>query len=716
MIARVRSRPFMPTDPTAPATDPFAQALRETEERFRFLADNVPVQIWTSLPDGNLDYVTEQTAQKLGLTPQKLLADGWQNVLHPDDLPLAIEKWTHALTTGETYEVEFRLKLADGNWAWHLARAIPQRNEAGQIVRWFGTNTNIEEQREQRSLLALEAEIGIAVTRSVSLGETLAACAEALVRHLDASFARIWTVDDAGKILELRASAGLYTHLDGPHGRVPIGKFKIGQIAADRKPHHTNQVVGDPRVGDQEWAAREGMVAFAGYPILLGSRLLGVVAAFAKHPFSISGISALESVVNGLASVIDRLKSEAERERLLVLAEEARIRAELANRAKDEFLATASHELRTPLNAILGWSRLLKEGFLDAAKTARAIETIERNANAQVQLIEDILDGSRIITGKLHLEVRSVDLTTVINAALDAVRPSAAAKNISLQVALDSSAARIKGDPDRLQQVVWNLMNNAIKFTPKGGSIDVSLARVGTSIELAVKDSGQGIPADFLPHVFERFRQADATTTRRHGGLGLGLALVRHLAEAHGGTVRAESAGVGLGSKFVVVLPVQAVRDDANASSAAPNAAPPPARAIRVTMFANVSALVVDDEPDARDLVATVLRLRGAEVTTAGSAEEAMRVLELQTPTILLSDIGMPVADGYSLIARVRALKDENHKIPAIALTAYAREEDRRRALEAGFQTYLAKPVEPDSLVHAVFELTVGAGKKDPVD
>ncbi|MEO7109018.1 MAG: ATP-binding protein [Polyangiaceae bacterium] len=701
----------MIVDPEAPSLAPTAAALRETEESFRFLAETVPVQIWTALPDGNLDYVTEQTAQKFGLTPQRLLADGWQNVLHPDDLPLAIEKWTQALTTGETYEVEFRLKLADGNYAWHLARAVPQRNSAGNIVRWFGTNTNIEEQREQRSLLALEAEIGIAVTRTALLSEALSSCADALVRHLGASFARIWTVDVTGKILQLRASAGLYTHLDGPHGRVPIGKFKIGQIAAERKPHLTNTVVGDPRVSDQAWAIREGMVAFAGYPIVLGNRLLGVVATFATHPLSKAGISALESIANSLASVIDRLDAEAERERLLAITEDARSKAELANRAKDEFLATASHELRTPLNAILGWSRLLKQGLLDPVKSARAVETIERNANAQVRLIEDILDGSRIITGKLHLEVRSLDLTEVVRAGLDAVRPAAAAKSISLHVVLDPAAAHVKGDPDRLQQVVWNLMNNAIKFTPKGGAIEVELSRVDSSIHLVVKDNGQGIAPDFLPHVFERFRQADGTTTRRHGGLGLGLALVRHLAEAHGGTVHVESAGKELGATFTVVLPVEAVqqpRPEAestafDSSKSHPVAAP--------GLLSGVSVLVVDDEPDARDLVATLLKLRGADVTTAGSVEEALAVFEIQTPTILVSDIGMPTADGYSLIQRMRALRLETAGIPAIALTAYAREEDRRRAIAAGFQAYLAKPVEPEALVRAVSDLAKQSAK-----
>jgi signal transduction histidine kinase/response regulator of citrate/malate metabolism len=385
--------------------------------------------------------------------------------------------------------------------------------------------------------------------------------------------------------------------------------------------------------------------------------------------------------------------------------ERARQEAEHASLAKDEFLATASHELRTPLNAILGWARLLRAGQLDVSSHLRAVETIERNAKSQVQLIEDILDGSRIITGNLHLEIRPLDMTTLVSAAMDAVRPAAEAKNIVVSVTLAPTAARIVGDPERLQQVVWNLANNAIKFTPKGGNVDVRLERVGTSIELTVADSGQGISPEFLPHVFERFRQAEGGSSRRHGGLGLGLALVRHLVEAHGGTVRAESAGAGNGARFIVTLPVQAVYEHTASGPPRPIAANgdgdgPLAR------LSGISVLVVDDEADARDLVATVLRARGAEVTTAPSVAQALDVLSKTSPMVLVSDIGMPETDGYELIRRVRSLTGTKQaQIPAIALTAYVREEDRRRALQAGFQTYVAKPVEPAVLVKAVSDL-----------
>jgi hypothetical protein len=530
------------------------------------LAEISPVQLWTALPDGNLDYVTDQTAQNLGLTAQRLLADGWQNVVHPEDLPRAIVRWTHALTTGETYEVEFRLKLHSGDYAWHLVRAVPQRDASGKIVRWFGTNTNIEAERAQQERI------------------------RSLLREVE----------------------------------------------------------------QQSHQLRE--------------------------------------------EAVERRRAEA-------AAEEARAKAEQAGRTKDEFLAVASHELRTPLNAILGWAQILRGGSVDPSGFMRGLETIERNAKVQVRLIDDILDGSRIITGKLHLEIRALDLNAVVEAAVEAVRPSASARNIAISIELEPAAAHIKGDPDRLQQVVWNLMNNAIKFTPKGGRVDVRARRAGTHIELSVSDTGRGIAPEFLPHVFERFRQADASSTRQHGGLGLGLALVRHLVEAHGGTARAESAGEGQGAAFTLTLPVLAVSAESSASVRAPNRAPTARDPLDRDFLRDVRVLVLDDEPDARELVAMVLRTRGADVLIASSVDQAIELLERRAPDVLVSDIGMPLTDGYTLLRRIRALPTDASRIPAVALTAYAREQDRRLAFEAGFQAYLSKPVDPEALARTVAEV-----------
>lgn len=392
--------------------------------------------------------------------------------------------------------------------------------------------------------------------------------------------------------------------------------------------------------------------------------------------------------------------------------EKARDEAQAANRIKDEFLAMLSHELRTPLTSILGWARLLSSNELDETNTRRGIESIERNAKTQSQLIEDILDVSRITSGKLKLEVRPVDLTGVIEEAIDAVLPAAEAKGIRLQRVLDSGTNMVSGDPVRLQQVVWNLLSNAIRFTPKGGNVQIRLERISSHTEIVVTDTGQGISPDVLPYVFERFRQADSSTTREHGGLGLGLAIARHLVEMHGGTVEVESAGKGLGATFTVKLPLMAMRtldlsEERRAQPAASSAAfkcPPDLDGVQV--------LVVDDEEDTRDLVRAMLEKCGAQVITVGSAAEALAALEQRRPDVLVSDLGMPEEDGYSLIRKVRALPAERGgQTPAAALTAYARVEDRLKVFRSGFQIHVPKPVEPIELVTVVATLVGRTGR-----
>jgi CheY-like chemotaxis protein/two-component sensor histidine kinase len=382
---------------------------------------------------------------------------------------------------------------------------------------------------------------------------------------------------------------------------------------------------------------------------------------------------------------------------------------------KDEFLATLSHELRTPLNAILGWSQvLLGTDPPDAGTLADGLRTIERNARAQTQLIADLLDMSRIISGKIRLDVQRLDVAAVIEAAVAAVRPGAEAKGVRLQVTLDPVAGPVRGDPGRLQQVLWNLLSNAIKFTPKGGRVQVVLERVNSHLEVVVSDTGEGIRPEFLPHVFERFRQGDASTTRRHGGLGLGLSIVRQLVELHGGSVRAKSPGEGRGATFVVMLPVAALHEDAEAAAgrghpAAPSAAASPCGEADLT---GVRVLVVDDEPDARDLVRRFLERCGARVRLAGSAAEALEVLAADAPDVLISDIGMPGVDGYDLLRRVRALPDPAaRRTPAVALTAFARSEDRTRAMLAGYNVHLSKPLEPAELAATVASLMGRTGR-----
>jgi signal transduction histidine kinase len=408
------------------------------------------------------------------------------------------------------------------------------------------------------------------------------------------------------------------------------------------------------------------------------------------------------------AEVKERQEAE-ERLRLALVGEQmARAEAETANRMKDEFLATVSHELRTPLNAIIGWSHLLRSGSLDEATILRAIETIDRNAKTQAQLIEDILDVSRMISGKLRLNSEPVDIASVINAAIDSVQLAVDSKNLELEVTLDPSARHTLGDSSRLQQVVWNLLANAIKFTPSGGRIEVKVERAGRNLKLRVSDSGQGISRAFLPFIFERFRQADGTTTRQHGGLGLGLAIVRHLVELHGGTIKAASAGEGQGSTFTINLPLapspQRLREKRKATGSLQlkpdnddHFPSPPA-------LTDVQVLLVDDDPDTLQILSVMLVESKAKVQTAASVKEALEVLEWYKPDVVVSDLAMPGEDGYSLIAKIRAAEN-GKQTPAVALTSYVRVEDRTRALASGFNMFVPKPVEPNELISAIANL-----------
>jgi signal transduction histidine kinase/CheY-like chemotaxis protein len=430
-----------------------------------------------------------------------------------------------------------------------------------------------------------------------------------------------------------------------------------------------------------------------------------------NHDQRLRAIIQLQQKARSLeAEIAERKKIEAELKNSLSREQIARAQAEHANRMKDEFLATVSHELRTPLNAILGWSHMLRQGRLDEASVARGLETIDRNARSQAQLVEDILDVSRMITGKLRLAVEPVDVASVINAAIDAMQLAAESKGIQLKVTLDPAARHTFGDSGRLQQVVWNLLSNAIKFTPAGGRVEVRLERAGANIQLRVSDTGQGIESNFLPFVFDRFRQADATSTRQIGGLGLGLAIVRHLVELHGGTVNVESAGPGCGATFTIQLPLAGARERAKFKRSATGTlrpieslkvvAPPPS-------LDNVQVLLVDDDLDSLQVLSVTLNDAKAIVQTAASAAEALAVMQWYKPDVLVSDLAMPGEDGYSLLRKVRSLDEGNGKqTPAVALTAYVRVEDRARALSEGFNMFVPKPVEPGELITAIANLT----------
>jgi signal transduction histidine kinase/CheY-like chemotaxis protein len=449
-----------------------------------------------------------------------------------------------------------------------------------------------------------------------------------------------------------------------------------------------------------------GSSGFACVPIVSRGRVLGCLSLVLTQPgrrFDDAALALFEELALRVGVALDNAS-------LYALAQRERANLEGANKAKDEFLATLSHELRTPLNAILGWTHLLREGHLDDAARERAIETVERNAKAQAQLIADLLDVSRIVTGKVRLVMRQVKLPQVIDAAVDAVRLAAQARSISLESRIDPRGAEALADPDRLRQVLWNILSNALKFTPRSGKIEVRLERRGGAARISVTDNGQGIPRDFLPHVFDRFRQADSSSTRAHGGLGLGLAIASHLISEHGGTICAESEGAGKGASFIIELPLVDGQIDGrlDARSDGPPSSERGPSSWRPELDA-VNVLVVDDDPDGREALRAMLEQEGAFVTTVGSAAEALEVVCSRPPDMMLCDIGLPGEDGYSLIRRIRQVTD-GATLPAAALTAYASARDRERALAAGFQAHVPKPLDPGALMTVL--LSFGYGRR----
>jgi PAS domain S-box-containing protein len=459
------------------------------------------------------------------------------------------------------------------------------------------------------------------------------------------------------------------------------------------------------RNGNSEvWVSSKGRGIYADNGTIVG--MLGFVQDISTRKSNEETLRKQAEELRTLNESVTRLyqtatKARAEAEKAAAENERLYRQAEESSRLKEEFLATISHELRTPLSAILGWARMLRMGQLSPENSIKALDTIERNARAQSQLVDDLLDVSRIITGKLRMDVRPSDPSSFIDAAVEAVRPAADAKGVRVQKVIDTGPISIPGDPVRLQQVVWNLLSNAIKFTPRGGRVQIRSERVNSHLEIVVSDTGQGISPDFLPHVFDRFRQADQKTSRQHGGMGLGLAIVRHLVEMHGGTVSANSEGEGKGATFTVSLPIAPVYQvDSSAGRVHPGARdllPPNDITDRLD---ELKILVVDDEADTRELLRQGLEYCGATVSVAGSAAEAVEALMAQIPDILISDIGMPAVDGYDLIRQVRRLPaTDGGKIPAIALTAYTRTEDRLQALRAGYDMHVPKPVELAELV-----------------
>jgi len=689
-----------------------AEAARgATETRYQELFDNANDIIYTCDLEGSFTSLNLMAERLIGYKREDVLKMDIGQIVAPEHLKLVRQTIADMVannTDTPPYEIEIICK--DGR---RLPVEINTRliYENGRPVGIQGIARDMSERKRDERIrqrlsrqAALRADVSdILTSGEITLRQSLQKCAEAIVTHLDASLARIWLLNDKEQTLDLQASAGIYTRIHGAHTRVPVGKFKIGLIAEEKTPSLTNDLANDSRVGDQEWARREGLVSFAGYPLLMGDRLIGVIAMFAKHRLEPDMLNSLEAVSDKVVQSVQRRWIEEQRAAFLEREQAARRLAEDASRLKDDFLAMISHELRAPLTAILGWAQMLRSGALDRASAERALLTIERNAKSQAHLVGDLLDASRIATGKLTLENRPVELMSIVEAAVDAVRPSVEAKSLRMQIVLEPWVGPFNGDQERLRQVVWNLLSNAIKFTPQGGLIEVRLERLEGKALLIVSDTGQGIDPEYLPYVFDRFSQMDSTSRRRQGGLGLGLAIVKHIVELHGGAIYAYSRGEGQGSDFMITLPLATQIVEGEASELWAARPDDEGAQTRAGKLGGVRVLVVDDEHDTREILSVMLTRYGAEIRTAGSAPEAMEVFGQWRPDVLVSDIGMPVEDGYVLIKKIRALPPENGAdVPAIALTAYASAQDKKTALAAGFQRHLAKPVEPVALAKNV--------------
>ena len=692
-----------------------ADELRRSQQELADFFENAAVGLHWMGPDGTILRANRAELNMLGYEREEYVGHDIAE-FHAD--PEAMQEMFTHLARRETlvdYPAKLRARdgsirdvLIDSNVLWEADRFIHARCFTRDITE----AKQVEEQRNQLLLSeqaarsqAEQASETIRRLQSITdtalwtlaLDELLREMLTRIQDLLGGDAAAILLVTEDGKHLEGRIALGLE---EEARVRVPMGRGIAGRIAASRQP----LVVDD--LSKQEVVSSiliENVRSLVGVPLMVEDRVIGVIHVDTRETHSFT-----RADVHLLQLAADRMAMAIERARLYEREQRARLEAETANRMKDDFLATISHELRSPLNSILGWVTLLREGGLSEEATASALQTVERSARAQSRIISDLLDVSRIINGQLRLNVRTMELASIVEAGVEAMRPAAAAKGILVSIARDPNAGAITGDSDRLQQVVWNLVSNAIKFTPKGGVVEVRLERLDGYVELAVRDTGAGISPEFLPFVFDRFRQADSSTTRKQGGLGLGLAIVRHLVELHGGTVHAESEGAGKGSVFVVRLPVSGVASgvapEGRRLAAALNAvtldSPPALEGLRV--------LVVDDGSSERDSVSAMLTKCDADVRAAGSTTEALMILRGAThwrPEVLIADIEMPGAD--ELMGHVRTLPVEfGGRVPAVALTAKARPEDRMKALASGFQIHVPKPVEPAELLTVLGSVT----------
>ncbi|MEG4940579.1 PAS domain S-box protein [Microcoleus sp. F4-D5] len=813
------------------------ESLAESDRRFRFLAESLPHLIWNVDSAGEIRFTNQQKwLEYLGMSYEEAAHNNWESLVPPSDAAEASARWQECRITGEVYQVELRLRrAADQMERWHLSRAVPIRGAGGQIVEWIGTNTDIHDRKQAQLNEQFLSDLELRLRQRSNPAEMLWEAMHSVGEYLNVDRC-IWHEIDLEADRAIVRQDWHQSDLPSTVGIYQISDFKTAELKALSMAGQTlviSDIANDPNTAhlfdnygavciralvdvpclqegrwvalllvtskvvrhwrpDEVWLMQEVVARL--WTVILHARALhelhesearfraladniaqlawmtdatGWIFWYNQRWFDYTGttleemqgwgwqqvhhpehvdrvvekfrhcmetgelwedtfplrgkdgsyrwfLSRAVPIRNDRGKVLrwcgtntditDRKLAAAERERLLALEKAAREEAEQANRVKDEFLAVLSHELRTPLNPIVGWTKLLRSNILTPEKQRYALETIERNAKLQTQLIEDLLDVSGILQGKVSLNIAPVDLAGVIRAAIETVRLAAEVKSIPISTRFAPNLGPVLGDAGRLQQVVWNLLSNAVKFTPPGGKIQVVLDRVDTNAQITVTDTGKGIEPDFLPYVFDYFRQADSTMTRKFGGLGLGLAIVRYLVELHGGTVKSYSSGEGKGATLTVWIPLMPVQPHRN-----PAPTPPPEQSFNLS---GIRVLAVDDDADARDLVIFMLENCGASVTAVANAADALAVLAESVPDLLLSDIGMPDTDGYMLLRQVRALApDRGGLVPAIALTAYAGEIDYQQALAAGFQRHIAKPLDPDKLVQAILDLLDRSGK-----
>ena len=630
----------------------------------------------------------------------------------PDDRQAEENDVLARIGRGETIQhFETVRRRKDGTEIPVSLTVSPIHDSSGAIVGASKIARDITEQKRAVRRAAFLAEVGAVLADALEYGTTLKAVANLAVPAI-ADWCAVDVLTEDRKLERLAVS-----HVDPAKVELartvraryedPSSPYSAAYVVRTGTPAMVKEVSDDMIVtsarGDAERLALVRSLGLRSYiivPLTARGKTLGALTlatAESGRVYTDEDFRFAQDVAFRAALAVDNARAYHD--------------AQTANRLKDEFLATLSHELRTPLNAILGYSRILESGMLTPEKHAHALRTVERNATSLTQMVEDILDVSRIISGKIRLNVQPVDLPAVVSAAVETVMPAAEAKQIRVQTILDPRATPISGDPNRMQQIVWNLVSNAVKFTPKQGVVQVRLERVNSHVEIVVSDTGAGITPDFLPHIFERFRQADSGTTREHAGIGLGLAIARHLVELHGGTIHAASEGRDKGSTFRVRLPVMSVHHEEPLQRRLHPTTDFRRATTDLPDLSGLSVLAVDDDADARMLVSETLESRGARVVAVESVDEALHALERARPDIVLADIGMAQSDGFDLIKRIRQSSDTAvRELPAAALTAYARAEDRMKVLQAGFQMHLAKPVDPAELIVAVASLAKRPG------